>query len=169
MADTPHPVVNADELDETSYVHGEHFCSYDKQLTPSMQPRGGRLGVNLTRVPPGRTACPFHYHQLEDEVFYVLSGNGVLRYGDALYPLRPGDCVSCPAGTRTAHQIANNGSTDLVYLAIGNHEPQEVCGYPDSGKIMVRGLAQVGFFTQAEYFDGEPAAPKIFALAETLA
>ena len=36
---------------------------------------------------------------LEDEVFYVLAGVGVLRYGDALYELRAGHCVACPAGT----------------------------------------------------------------------
>jgi uncharacterized cupin superfamily protein len=165
MADPVRPIVNQDELAEQHFAHGEHFESHDKGLTPSMRARGGRLGVNLTRVPPGRTACPFHSHQLEDEVFYVLSGTGVLRYGDALHPLRAGDCVSCPAGTRSAHQIANTGTTDLVYLAVGNHEPQEVCVYPDSGKILVRGLEQLGHLTKADYFDAEPTAPRIFELA----
>jgi uncharacterized cupin superfamily protein len=40
-----------------------------------MRPRGGRLGVNHSRLPPGRSMCPFHYHQREDEVFFVLSGD----------------------------------------------------------------------------------------------
>lgn len=165
MAHEPGPVVNTDEVEESEFRHGERFASFDKPLTPSMRPRGGSLGVNLTRVPPGKTACPFHAHQREDEVFYVLSGTGALRYGDDLYPLRAGDCISCPAGTGTAHQIANTGDADLVFLAIGCHDPHEVCVYPDSGKVMVRSLQRVGYFEKADYFDGEPETPEIFALA----
>ena len=62
-------------------------------LTPSMRQRGGTLGLGVAwnRVPPGRTSCPFHAHQREDEVFFVLEGTGVLRYGDELQPIRAGD------------------------------------------------------------------------------
>jgi uncharacterized cupin superfamily protein len=157
--------VNVDEAPEEEYLEGEHWGHAYQVLTPSME-RHGRLGVNLTRLPPGRTACPFHYHQLEDEVFYVLSGRGWLRYGDELSELRPGDCVSCPAGSGKAHQIANPFDDDLVYLAIGPNDPNEVCVYPDSNKVMVRSLKRVGFFEQADYMEGEPARPKIFELIE---
>ncbi len=78
-----------------------------------MRPGGGSLGVNLMRVPPGRAACPFHTHQREDEVFSVLSGRGLLRYGEEVRELREGDCVSCPAGTGVAHQIANTSDGQL--------------------------------------------------------
>jgi uncharacterized cupin superfamily protein len=67
--------------------------------------------------------CPFHYHMLEDEVFFIISGRGVLRCGEEVRPLRAGDCVYCPAGTRVAHQLANPFDEDLVYLAIGPHNP----------------------------------------------
>jgi uncharacterized cupin superfamily protein len=112
--------------------------------------------------------CPFHYHQLEDEIFFVLSGRGVLRYGDDVRELRAGDCVSCPAGTKVAHQICNPFDEDLVYLAIGPHEPEEVCVYPDNGKVMIRGLRQVGRLEELPYLAGEPERPRIFALAESL-
>jgi uncharacterized cupin superfamily protein len=112
--------------------------------------------------------CPFHYHQREDEVFFVLSGRGVLRYGDDVRELRAGDCVSCPAGTRVAHQIGNPFEEDLVYLAIGPHDPDEVCVYPDSGKVLVRSLRQAGFLENAEYFAGEPERPRLFELAAAL-
>jgi uncharacterized cupin superfamily protein len=100
----------------------------------------------------------------EDEVFFVLSGRGVLRYGDELRELRAGDCISCPAGTGVAHQIANPFDEDLVYLVMGPHDPHEVCVYPDSGKVMVRGLRRVGYLESAEYLAGEPEMPKIFDL-----
>jgi uncharacterized cupin superfamily protein len=164
QSDIPH-VVNVDEVEEIDHTKGERWGGFDKILTPSMRPKGGSLGVSLSRVPPGRTMCPFHYHLREDEVFFVLSGRGVLRYGDDVRELRKGDCVSCPAGTQVAHQIANAFDEDLVYLAIGPHDPHEVCAYPDNGKVMVRSLRSVGFLEKAAYLDGEPDVPKIFELA----
>jgi uncharacterized cupin superfamily protein len=149
--------VNLNDVEEQEWgTDGDPYQQSYRVLTPSMQPKGGSLGVNVTRVPPGKVGAPFHYHMLEDEVFYVLSGAGVLRYGEELYAIRPGDCISCPAGTRVAHQIANTGSEDLVYLAIGRHDPNEVGAYPDSGKVMVRSLGGVGWLEKADYMAGEP-------------
>lgn len=164
-----HPIVNVASVPETGSVLGR-FGAFDRVLTPTMRERGGSLGVVQTRVPPGKTGCPFHSHLREDEVFFILSGRGVLRYGEALYELSPGDCVSCPAGTGIAHQIANPHDVDLIYLAIGPRDPHEVCEYPDSGKVMVRGLASrglgtVGRFERTEYMAGEPEEPRIFELA----
>lgn len=161
-------VVNVDEVEERDHTSGDSWGGFDKLLTPSMRPQGGKLGVSLSRLPKGRTMCPFHYHALEDEVFFVLSGRGVLRYGDDVRTLRAGDCFSCPAGARIAHQIANPFDEDLVYLAIGPHEPNEVCVYPDSGKVMIRSLKLLGHFSEAEYRDGEPSPPRIFDLAARL-
>ncbi len=120
----------------------------------------------MTRLPPGRAACPHHYHQLEDEVFYILSGRGWLRYDDQLSELRPGDCVSCPAGTGKAHQIANPFNENLVYLAIGPNDPNEVCVYPDSNKMMVCSLKHVGMLAKVDYMADEPSRPRIFELID---
>jgi uncharacterized cupin superfamily protein len=161
----PPAVVNADELPETERHFGAHYGAAFKCLTPSMVPRGGKLGVNRMRLEKGRTACPFHYHLREDEVFFVLSGRGVLRYGDTLRDVRAGDCISCPAGTQVGHQLANPYDEDLVYLAIGPFDPHEVCVYPDSAKVLVRGVQMRGTVASKEYFDDEPDPPRIFELA----
>jgi mannose-6-phosphate isomerase-like protein (cupin superfamily) len=132
----PPQVVNADEIAESERFSGEHYGALYKQLTPSMRPRGGTLGVNHMRVPRGRSVCPFHAHLREDEVFFVLSGRGVLRYGE-----------------------------ELVYLSIGPRDPHEVCTYPDSGKVFVRGVDMLGEITPREYYDGEPDPPRISELS----
>jgi len=163
----PCHVVNLAEVDEVDCRSGEHWGGFDRQLTPSMRPKGGRLGVHQARLPKGRTMCPFHYHEREDEVFFILSGRGVLRYGEDVRELRAGDCVSCPAGTKTAHQIGNPFDDDLVYLAIGPHDPHEVCVYPDSNKIMVRSQRYNGFLENKSYTEGEPIPPKILGLHVT--
>lgn len=164
----PDLVINVADAAEEVELDGTHWGHAYKILTPGMRPRGARLGVNQTRLPPGRAACPFHTHELEDEVFFVLSGRGILRYGDSLREIGPGDCISCPAGAGEAHQIANPFDEDLVYLAIGNHEPNEVCTYPDTGKIFVRSQRKIGHMTATKYMDGEPDRPRILELyAET--
>jgi uncharacterized cupin superfamily protein len=157
-------IVNIDKVAETPWSGGKYWGCADRPLTPALEPRMGRLGMVATRVAPGQSGCPFHAHQLEDEVFYVLSGRGVFRYGEELQEIGPGDAISCPAGTGVAHQIANPFDEDLVYLAIGMNDPNEVCIYPDSGKISVRSLKKVGVLAEMEYMAGEPEVPKVFEL-----
>jgi uncharacterized cupin superfamily protein len=101
-------------------------------------------------------------------VFYVLSGRGMFRYGETLREIRPGDCIACPAGTGIAHQFANPFAEDLVFLGIGPNDPDEVCIYPDSGKVMVRSLHRVGYLEDVDYLEGEPAPLRIFDLIEKL-
>ena len=157
-------IVNIAEVEETSWRHGAHWGSFDKPLTPVLTPRLGHLGVVATRIKPGMSGCPLHTHQIEDEVFFVLSGRGIFRYGEELREIKPGDCISCPAGSGMAHQLANPFEEDLVYLSIGMNDPNEVCTYPDNGKIMVRSLDKVGALEERAYMDGEPDVPGIFAL-----
>ncbi|MGH1343704.1 MAG: cupin domain-containing protein [Nannocystales bacterium] len=156
------PVVNIDD----AAVEGSGEAPWGarwKVLTPHMRNAGGTLGVVENTLGPGMVGCPFHWHLREDEVFVVTSGRGTLRYGEETRELRAGDCISCPAGTRVAHQIANPFDEDLVYLAIGHRDPNEVCGYPDTGKVMVRALQTVGRLAAADYMDGEPSPPTILS------
>lgn len=157
-------VVNVDDVQEVDYRSGDCWGGFDKPLTAFMRAKGGSLGVNLSRLPPGRTMCPFHFHEREDEVFFVLSGRGCCAMGRSCAS-RVLACVSYPAGTKVAHQIANPFAEDLTRLAIGPHDAHDVAVYPDSGKVLVRSLGEGGFFQKSPYLDGEPQPPKIFELA----
>jgi uncharacterized cupin superfamily protein len=95
-----------------------------------------KLGYNLTAVPPGKRAFPFHSHQVNEEMFLVLEGEGELRIGDARHAIRKGDIIACPPGGRdTAHQIINSGNSELRYLAVSTRLSPEICEYPDSDKF----------------------------------
>ena len=50
-----------------------------------------------------------------------------------------------------------------MYLGIGPHDPHEVCGYPDSGKVLVRGMNAVGRLQNTAYIDGEPNPPIVLS------
>lgn len=166
MTSSRGPVLNIDEAEEHLTPESEHWGGAYKVLTPFMESSAAALSMNVSRLPPGRVGCPFHYHMLDDEVFFILSGMGVLRYGEELIPIRPGDTISCPAGKQVGHQIVNTGTEDLVYLGIGANSPNEVCAYPDSGKVMVRALKTVGVLSKTEYMAGEPEPPIIIDMVK---
>ncbi len=95
-----------------------------------------QLGYNITVVPPGKRAFPFHNHRVNEEMFFVLQGSGEIRIGESNYAIRTGDVIACPAGGReTAHQIINNGTEELRYLAVSTKLSPEIAEYPDSGKF----------------------------------
>jgi uncharacterized cupin superfamily protein len=97
-----------------------------------------RLGYNLTVLPPGKAQCPFHCHHGEEEMFFILEGEGELRFGDQRYPIRARDVIACPpGGPDVAHQIINTGPATMRYLAISTMAELEACEYPDSQKILV--------------------------------
>jgi uncharacterized cupin superfamily protein len=78
-----------------------------------------KLGYNLTVLPPGKVQCPFHSHHAEEEMFFILEGEGELRFGGARYPIRAGDVIACPCGgASVAHQIINTGAAEMRYLAV---------------------------------------------------
>jgi len=73
-----------------------------------------KLGYNVTAVPPGRRAFPFHNHRVNEEMFFILAGSGSVRIGAETFPIRSGDVIACPpGGPETAHQIINTGKTEL--------------------------------------------------------
>jgi uncharacterized cupin superfamily protein len=112
-----------------------------------------KLGYNLTAVPPGKRAFPFHNHRVNEEMFFIIEGEGEVRIGEAVYPIRSGDIIACPpGGMETAHQIINTGTAELKYLAISTKQSPEIAEYPDSGK----------FGVLAEYPAGQDGQPRGF-------
>ncbi|MEO1353625.1 MAG: cupin domain-containing protein, partial [Cyanobacteria bacterium J06635_15] len=127
---------------------------FDARMCPIGAPLGAqKLGYNLTVVPPGKRAYPFHNHRVNEEMFYILQGTGEVRIGDATYPIRPGDIIACPAGgPETAHQIINTGDADLKFLAVSTKLSPEIAEYPDSDKFGVIAEFPTGVDKQPDMF-----------------
>lgn len=127
-------VVNVDELPLEHIRQGERYETRAARVGPLLGARD--LGYSYDVVPPGKCGCPFHSHRAEEEMFFIVRGSGLLRYGAQTRPIRAGDIICCPTGgPETAHQIINNSDGDLAYLSISTMMPADVCEYPDSGKI----------------------------------
>jgi len=95
-----------------------------------------KLGYNLTVLPPGKSAFPCHSHSVNEEMFFIVEGQGELRLGAARHPIRAGDVVACPpGGPETAHQILNTSAAELKFLAVSTRLSPEICEYPDTGRF----------------------------------
>lgn len=140
------PVVNIDAVLADPDNRRAHAPGGGFEATIGMigQALGSReLGVNVTIVPPGKTAWPRHYHYANEELFVILEGAGLLRYGESRRPVGPGDVVSIRAGTGVPFQLSNPGAEPLKYLAFSTMHPADVCVYPDSGKVGLFGGPQL--------------------------
>jgi len=127
-------VVNIDELKLEHFRKGDQFECRSARIGPLIGAKD--LGYSYDVVPPGKRSCPFHSHRAEEEMFFIVRGTGMLRYGSETRRIRAGDVICCPTGgPDTAHQIINDSDGELAYLSISTMMPAEVCEYPDSKKI----------------------------------
>lgn len=78
-----------------------------------------------------------------------------LRLGEQTYELSAGDYVCFPAGQAAAHTLINKSSAPCRFLIIGEHNPNDVVVYPDSGKVMVRATQEVYRKAAVGYWEGE--------------
>lgn len=133
---------------------GEAAGRFDARMGMIAPLIGGRqLGYNVTAVPPGKRAFPFHNHRVNEEMFFILEGEGQVRIGEHTYPIRQGDVIACPAGGKeTAHQIINTGDRELKYLAVSTRISPEIAEYPDSGKFGILAEFPAGPDGQAQGF-----------------
>jgi uncharacterized cupin superfamily protein len=111
-------------------------------------------GLQHVEVAPGRYSTAQHCHSVEEEIFVILGGDGVLVLGDEETPVRPGHVIARPAGTGVAH-VFRAGDGGLTYLAYGMRDSSDVCYYPRSGKIAFRGIGLVTRVERLDYWDGE--------------
>ena len=96
-----------------------------------------RFGVNLVTLGPGGQSALRHWHTLEDEFVYVVSGEVVLVTDVGEQTLTAGMCAGYPAGKRDAHHFENRSSAPATYLEIGNRDPGDNAFYPDDDLMWV--------------------------------
>ena len=154
-------VVNLDELQLEHGSHGDKFEWRAARIGPLLGAR--QLGYSYDVVQPGKVSCPFHSHRAEEEMFFIVKGEGTLRYGAETRKVRAGDVICCPVGgPETAHQLVNDSKDVLAYISVSTMMPAEVCEYPDSGKVAAyggEGSTRLRHITEAaslvDYWKGE--------------
>lgn len=163
MSDEPRGPIVIEDAPWTDFSQGVRYASRWRTLSDTRGPDRRKIGVAIEELSPGKQSCPFHFHMQEEEHIIGIDGEATLRLGEKRYRLRAGDYVCFPAGQRAGHCLINETAKVFRYLMIGGHAPDEVCVYPDSGKISIRALAdENGRFIvcngeRLDYWDGERA------------
>ena len=105
--------------------------------------------VAFYRLPPGKANFPYHYHECNEEVFYIVSGRGVVLTEEGEQPIAAGDVIFCPATPGGAHKIANTSADEpLIYLEFDTINDPDIAHYPKTGAfgIIRRDSARSEFF-----------------------
>lgn len=115
--------------------------------------------VRVYEILPGKSAFPYHYHLKNEETFFILKGEGILRSPEGERPVRPGDLIFFPAGEGGAHKLTNTSDTEnLVYLDFDIVHDLDVTVYPDSGKLGIWGKDTNKIYRiddDVDYYEGE--------------
>jgi uncharacterized cupin superfamily protein len=93
--------------------------------------------VNRVTLAPGAQSALRHWHTLEDEFVYVLSGEVTLVTGVGEQMLTPGMCAGYPAGNRDGHHFINQSDHPVVYLEVGSRTDGDSCFYPDDDMMWI--------------------------------
>ena len=94
---------------------------------------GGSVATGLKRIQiePGRRSTPAHVHDAEEEIFYVLGGDGLSWQDGETCTVTAGDCIVQVAGGAAHPLIAGEQGMDV--LAFGTRRAAPVARLPRAG------------------------------------
>ena len=150
-------------VDKINAPQGSSFGGLRQRVGTHIGAR--RLGYSFFTVPPGKAAFPYHTHAGNEEMIYVIGGEGILRFGKEELSVEAGTVVACPPGSDYPHQLINHGAADLRYLVVSTMDYPDLSEYPDSNKVGAFATAAVGANVgfralyvrdrNVNYYDGE--------------
>jgi mannose-6-phosphate isomerase-like protein (cupin superfamily) len=106
------------ELKQQSLVLHRDECSPSDWQFGKIQRivTGGKGGVANVHVATTQN-LPQFFHTGYDEIYYVLSGTGIVTLDGKSYPLRPGSVVVIPAEVR--HSLEASKGVELEFVIFG--------------------------------------------------
>jgi len=145
-------ITNMEKISPKHHEHNQYeYYSYEIERNKTV--------TGFYTLPPGKSNYPFHYHITNEEVFYVISGNGILETFNENYKIAAGDIIVCPVGKDGAHKITNTSETEnLVYLDVDTNITPDIVYYPHSNKLGVRAPGIYDNFNldnKTDYYDKE--------------
>jgi len=96
-------------LDETKSLS----CPYGNVRRVVTGGEGGVANVHVVRVTRGNR----HFHTDYNEVYYILSGSGIVIIGEDSHAVRPGAVVVIPAGV--PHSLQSDTDVPLEFVIFG--------------------------------------------------
>jgi mannose-6-phosphate isomerase-like protein (cupin superfamily) len=122
---------------KTSYHQIQSFITKDgSEIRELMHPAmHGNMNQSFAEaiVAPGCRTRP-HRHRATEEIYHITAGEGSMRLGEDIFPVRTGDTICIPPGT--LHNIENTGTVPLRILCACSppyaHKDTELLDHPGS-------------------------------------
>jgi mannose-6-phosphate isomerase-like protein (cupin superfamily) len=73
------------------------------------------LVISSTLLHPGKQTTG-HTHPGQEEVYYFVSGKGLMKIEEAYWPVFPGDIMLIEDGE--FHQVINEGDEDMYFVCV---------------------------------------------------
>ena len=74
------PIINMENLEFSKFGKGEKFGAQRAPVSPQIG--ASKLGYAVVKLEPGKCAWPYHSHHVNEELFYILQGEGTLRHAN---------------------------------------------------------------------------------------
>lgn len=120
----------------------------DEQQTPRVPKEWGEEHWIVNREYCGKKLvlnkgfrCSLHYHEVKDEVFYVIAGRVLLELGDEVHVLAKGDHRHVPPGT--VHRFWGIEDSEIIEFST-HHEDEDSYRLETSGPFEAGDLAAHG-------------------------
>ncbi len=135
----------------------ENYEYYRRDFVPFAHE--GQTLVCIYEIPPLKSAYPYHYHHKNEETFYIISGEGLLKTPDGDRIVSAGDFLFFPANSNGAHKLTNISETEkLIYIDFDVTHDIDIAVYPDSEKIGIWGKGINKIYNSdddVDYYEGE--------------
>ena len=120
-------VVNRERANVINTPHGSGIRPLIDRTTSAIT----QCSLAEETLPPGCAVTPHHHREIE-EIYYVVSGRGLMTVGDEIREVIAGDAIYVPRNHR--HSLSNTGSEPIRLIL--------VCG--------------PAFFYEDQVFEGQP-------------
>lgn len=97
-----------------------------------------KCSANFIEIEPGKHAYGYHYHEENEEVFYIIEGEASVKTEKGDIHLKQGDIICFPADIQGSHVISNPSKTEkLIYLDIGTANKPDIVHFTGTNTGMV--------------------------------
>lgn len=116
--------------------------------------------VAIYEIPPQKSNYPYHYHEKNEEVFYIISGEGIIETPEGNKNIKQGDVIVCPPSPESAHKLFNiSKSENLIYVEFDTVNFPDITYYPHTNKVGIINSNNNNLFfkqnTSTDYYDNE--------------
>lgn len=87
-----------------------------------------KIWMGISVIDPNSASNP-HAHEHQEEIFYCLSGKGLIRVGEEEAEITSGSCIFVPQGV--VHQLVNTQSDEVLRVLSATAPPFHRDGWLD--------------------------------------